>query len=48
VRASGDPIARSLSDKFHGVRMPTLQLSHDQIDDVIDYLDGVRGAHTHQ
>jgi len=48
VRASGDPIARSLSDRFRGVRTPTLQLSHDQIDDVIESLDGVRVAHTHQ
>ena len=39
VLAAGDPIARSLSARFRGVRMPNLQLSDEQIRDVLDYLE---------
>ena len=40
----GDPIARELFARYKGMQMPDLQLSDQQIRDVIAYLDGVRPA----
>ena len=38
----GDPIAKALSAKYGAVSMPTLQLTDQQVQDVIQYLDRAR------
>jgi protein SCO1/2 len=38
----GDPIAKALSAKYGAVSMPTLQLTDQQVRDVIQYLDRAR------
>jgi protein SCO1 len=38
----GDPIAKALSAKYGTVSMPTLQLTDQQVQDVIQYLDRAR------
>jgi len=38
----GDPIAKALSAKYGAVPMPTLQLTDQQVQDVIQYLDRAR------
>ena len=44
LRQSGDPIAASLAAKYSQVRMPNLQLSDRQIQDVIEFLAAVGGS----
>jgi len=44
---SGDPIAIELAAKYQQVRMPNLQLSDRQIQDVIEYLASVAGPARH-
>jgi len=41
---SGDPIAKQLSATYRQVRMPNLQLTAAQIQDVIGYLDTIAGS----
>ena len=38
---SGDPIAKQLSSAYKQVRMPNLQLTPAQVQDVIGYLDSI-------
>lgn len=37
---AGDPLAQALLAKYKDLRMPNLQLSHQQVTDVIAYLEG--------
>ena len=41
---NGDPIATALAAKYKQVRMPNLQLSDRQIQDVIEFLAAVGGS----
>jgi protein SCO1 len=41
MRKAGDPIAKQLSAKYKEVRMPNLQLTDRQIQDVISYLERI-------
>jgi mono/diheme cytochrome c family protein len=42
MKKRGDPIARALSAQYPAVSMPTLQLTDQQVQDVIRYLDRPR------
>jgi protein SCO1/2 len=42
---AGDPVAKNLFAKYKGMRMPNLELTDQQITDVIAFLDGVQSAH---
>ena len=42
MRKRGDPIAKGLSARYGAVSMPTLQLTEQQVQDVIQYLDRAR------